>query len=261
MDENEDLAQKTADETDKEADKEPTVPKWMSKQLSRARSARLAERTQRIRAEEETKAERERRERLEAEVEALRAKAGDKPSDEPARKRDKSVDEIKAEVRAEMEKEMREDSEFKEFDAAINDMIEEGHKAIGQKEWEDAVGNFKELGGIIAYSKENGILDDVLRTDAPGRALYLLGKDIERTEEIAAMKPWKRVREMNKMVAESLAKGKKTVSKAPAPIEPLGGGGGAAVDDMNPKSNISDWMKARREQVKQSGRRRLMGIG
>ncbi len=97
-------------------------------------------------------------------------------------------------------------------------------------------------------------LEHVVELDNPDAVLNALAKDSIKLERLYHMTPAKQAIELAKM-SESLKKPVKAVSKAPAPIEPVGGNRGSpgVLTDNMP---VDDWIAQRNKQIANNPRMR-----
>ena len=125
--------------------------------------------------------------------------------------------------------------EQNEFNAKCNAVEAAGSKAFGDK-WVKAKAD---LAALDDYGRiPLDILSVALETDNPARVLFVLGNDIERAAELQAMTPIKRAIAMDKIASSKPAVASQ--SKAPPPIEPLGGKG-AGNDRPSDKDSDEEW--------------------
>jgi hypothetical protein len=121
------------------------------------------------------------------------------------------------------------------FNAKCNDVEDKGSKAFGAK-W-------------TAAKAQLGLLDDdnripidllstALETDNPAKVLFELGSDIEKATEFMAMTPLRRAIAMAK-IADAKAP-ERQQSKAPPPVDPLGGRG-AGNDRPTDRDSDEEW--------------------
>jgi hypothetical protein len=112
------------------------------------------------------------------------------------------------------------------FNAACDAVAEAGKSA--HADFDSAIKNFGSLGGL-----QPGFVEAALESGSPSEVLYHLGKDLDEAARIMALTPLKQAAELARL-AEKL-KTPKSISKAPEPIKPLGGGktvGQKSPDDM-----------------------------
>ena len=94
-------------------------------------------------------------------------------------------------------------------------------------------------------------LEATFETDDPIEVLYALGKDLNKANEILSLPPIKQAVAIARYADKLLApKAKPTVSKAPAPIEPVVGRGGKAEPNLDdPDLPMAEWMSLRKKQL------------
>lgn len=169
----------------------------------------------------------------------------------PAREDFKSKAEFEIAVKAEAERQMA----ASEFNAKCNAVEAAGSKAFGDK-WGKAKADLSILDdeGRIPID----ILSVALETDDPARVLFVLGNDIEKATELMGMTPIKRAIAMDKIANSKPAE--RSQSRAPAPIEPLGGKG-ASNDRPTDRDSDEEWNRkeAIRERRVAEERRKLRG--
>ena len=78
----------------------------------------------------------------------------------------------------------------------------------------------------------------MIATDNPVDVLHYLGQDPEEADRISRLNPFKMAAEMTK-IANRLAQPKAQLSRAPAPIKPIGGSAKPSGDDIYDE-NMSD---------------------
>jgi hypothetical protein len=89
----------------------------------------------------------------------------------------------------------------------------------------------------------------MLESDISAELLYHLASNPEEGKRIAALPAFAQAKEIGKLEDKLLAKPQKQISKAPAPINPIGTGkasGNALSDDLP----IEEWMRRRQKQVR-----------
>jgi hypothetical protein len=124
------------------------------------------------------------------------------------------------------------------FNETCNDIYDKGSKAF-PKDFTAAVGTLNTaLGGITPE-----LIDAATEAGDAHKVLYHLGKNPELAIELAGMTPTRMAVRMAK-IASDLNKpaAPKPVSKAPAPVAPIGGGSSGAETDPE-KMSIDQWMK------------------
>jgi hypothetical protein len=144
---------------------------------------------------------------------------------------------------------------LQDFNSKCNAVETAGAKAFGDK-WAKAKTSLGALddNGFVPMD----ILSVALETDDPARVLFMLGNDIEKATELMGMTPIKRAIAMDKIASSKPAVSPQ--SKAPAPVEPLGGKG-AANDAPSDRDSDEEWNRkeAIREQRVAEARRKARG--
>jgi hypothetical protein len=130
-----------------------------------------------------------------------------------------------------------------EFNNKCNAVEDKGSKAFGAK-WNTAkaqLGILDDEGRIPL-----DLLSTALETDDPAKVLFELGSDIEKATEFMAMTPLRRAIAMAK-IADAKAPVRQQ-SKAPAPVDPIGGKGSG---DDKPSDRDSDEEWNRKEEARE----------
>lgn len=129
------------------------------------------------------------------------------------------------------------------FNAKCNDVEDKGSKAFGDK-WQNAKNQLAILDdeGRIPLD----LLTTALETDDPAKVLFELGSDIEKATEFMAMTPLRRAIAMAK-IADTKAPVRQQ-SKAPPPVDPIGGKGSG---DEGPSDRDSDEEWNRKEAIRE----------
>lgn len=218
------------------ADPEPPKPKadWKDKEMARRARRIDEERTRAERAEAEAK-------RLTDLAESLarqgQSDSGDEHQPPPTPRQPPQDPErryTQADIQAEARRIAAEDAFKRDFDSAYQG----GTKQFGKAKMDEAIGRISELGGL-----DYDHLQMVLATDEPGKVLHDLGSRPEEFQRIMELP-------FNRRVAEFVKMGLKTEPKAPAasrapePVEPISGGGGAVDNRFNDSASDADWFAA-----------------
>lgn len=156
-------------------------------------------------------AERRAREAIETRLRAIEAGEATE-TEQPA-----VLPEAEIERRAEVKAEAK--AAEKSFADACNAVYDKGVDAHGE-EFKEALVNFQTLVGEGFRS----ITNIALATDDPAKVILELGRDPEEAERILKLPAARMAIEMDRL-ARGRAKPAKPVSKAPAPIRPVGGTG------------------------------------
>lgn len=171
----------------------------------------------------------------------------------PQRSDFKSKTEFDAAVEAAAERRAAELEATREFNKACNAVESAGSKAFGDK-WAKAKAELAMLDDHGRIPMD--ILSVALETDDPARVLFVLGNDIEKATELMGMTPNKRAIAMDKIASSKPAE--RPASKAPAPIEPLGGRGGGS-NAPSDRDSDEEWNRkeeARERRVAEERRKR-----
>lgn len=163
--------------------------------------------------------------------------------DAPQRSDFKTKAEFEAAVEARAERLAEERAAMREFNAKCNDVEAKGSKAFGDK-WAKAKAELAMLDDHGRIPMD--ILSVALETDDPARVLFVLGNDIEKATELMGMTPIKRAIAMDKIASSKPAE--RPASRAPAPVEPLGGRGSR---DDRPSDRDSDEEWNRKEEARE----------
>jgi len=173
--------------------------------------------------------------------------------DAPQRSDFKSKAEFDAAVEAAAERKAAERLAVQEFNKKCNEVEAKGSKAFGDK-WARAK---SELAMLDDHGRiPMDILSVALETDDPARVLFVLGNDIEKATELMGMTPIKRAIAMDKIASSKPVA--PSASKAPPPVEPLGGRGGGN-DRPTDRDSDEEWNRkeeARERKLAEERRRR-----
>lgn len=161
----------------------------------------------------------------------------------PQRADFKTRAEFEAAVEAAAERKAAERLAVQEFNKACNAVEAAGSKAFGDK-WARAKAELAMLDDHGRIPMD--ILSVALETENPARVLFVLGNDIEKATELMGMTPIKRAIAMDKIASQKPAA--PSASKAPPPVEPLGGRGGG---NDRPSDRDSDEEWNRKEEARE----------
>lgn len=164
--------------------------------------------------------------------------------EQPVRADFKTKAEFDAAVQAEAERVANLRLAQQTFNNKCNDVEDKGSKEFGAK-WPAAkaqLGLLDDEGRIPL-----DLLTTALETDNPAKVLFELGSDIEKATEFMAMTPMRRAIAMAKL-AEPKAAPARQPSKAPPPVEPIGGRGAG---DDRPSDRDSDEEWNRKEEIRE----------
>lgn len=231
-------AAKVADEAKAQAELELEKPKEEPKPEKDWRDKELAKKHAQIKEKERQLAEKEQRIK---DLEDLAAKAT-QPRDDagkfvPAEEvRHAPASYSQDDVNAAAEK-LRNAEKFNEACAAAEIRGKETYK----DDFEKSVENIRLLGG---FDPETMV--GILATDDPSKVLYELGKNPDEYHRIMELTPAKRIAEMTKMAITPAAKPK--LSEAPAPVDTVGGRGGAPANELRDDLSDDEWNRIRDQQ-------------
>ena len=145
-----------------------------------------------------------------------------------------------AQIQAEAQKLAAEQVQTQAFNDACNSVADAGKAQYA--DFNTVIANYANLGGL-----NEQFVRAALETDAAPQVIYHLGKDLDKAAEIMALPPLKQAVALARL-ADKL-KAPKAVSKAPAPIEPIGSRGSSG--DKNPENMTTEqWMKWREKEAK-----------
>lgn len=116
--------------------------------------------------------------------------------------------------------------------------------ATGKTEFPDfdqSVANLQ----MVGMNRE--FLEIVTSSDAGHKVLHHLGNDLDEAARIAAMPPLQMARELTKLEFKLGQAQPKPVSKAPAPIKPIGAGGSTS-NGLSDDIPIHEWMRRREKE-------------
>ncbi|MHB1098447.1 MAG: hypothetical protein ACYCZR_02715 [Burkholderiales bacterium] len=119
------------------------------------------------------------------------------------------------------------------FNEACNKVYATGKTEF--KDFDDSVANLQ----MVGMNRE--FLEIVSSSDAGHKVLHYLGNDLDEAARIAAMPPLQMARELTKLEYKLGQEKPKPVSKAPAPIKPIGTGG-ATPNGLSDDLPIDEWM-------------------
>jgi hypothetical protein len=148
--------------------------------------------------------EKRQREALEAQLRQLQPQTEHQPGQQM------TPDQIRAEAKRLIQQE--------KFDEACNSVFDAGKKEFSA-DWDSSLRTFKMLGGAPAE-----FLEAVTAMDNGHKVLHALGQDPEAAERVLSLPPLRMALELARLEAKvAQATPPKQVSKAPAPITPVGG--------------------------------------
>jgi hypothetical protein len=171
----------------------------------------------------------------------------------PQRSDFKTKAEFEAAVEAAAERRAAQLEATREFNKACNAVEAAGSKAFGDK-WAKAKAELAMLDDHGRIPMD--ILSVALETDNPARVLFVLGNDIEKATELMGMTPIKRAIAMDKIASSKPVA--PSASKAPPPVEPIGGRG-AREDRPSDRDSDEEWNRkeeARERRLAEERRKR-----
>jgi len=166
--------------------------------------------------------------------------------EQPQRADFKTKAEFDAAVAEEAKKVATQQRQIEVFNEKCNNVEDKGSKAFGAK-WQSAKATLGLLDDTGRNSVPFDLLTTALETDDPAKVLFELGSDIEKATEFMAMTPLRRAIAMAKIAEPKTAPVRKE-SKAPAPVDPIGGRGGG---DDRPSDRDSDEEWNRQEELRE----------
>lgn len=178
------------------------------------------------------------------------------PTGEPTRDQFTSYEEF-IEARAEWRADQKVEKKFQERDAKDRERSaqseHEKQREAFRKAMKESAKDISDFDDVMGEIKADDPVGRVSATaieaaDAPGKVLYHLAKNPDEAERIASLPPGKQAREIVRL-EEKLAKPPVKPSKAPEPIEPVGGK--AAVGDEMPDAakQPEKWLEWRNRQL------------
>jgi hypothetical protein len=138
------------------------------------------------------------------------------------------------------------------FNARSNAVHAAGVKAF--PDFEDRVGRLQALG--VLHPRDPRLLAAVLETEAPHKVLHHLGGDPQAAAHVARMAPVPQAAALARLALRVSQPGYRPVSRAPAPISPIGGATARRFDPTDESIPIEDWV---REMDKRDQARRARG--
>lgn len=125
------------------------------------------------------------------------------------------------------------------FNEACNKVYETGKGEF--KDFDQAVSNLQMVG------MNRDFLEIVSSSDAGHKVLHHLGTDLDEAARISALPPLQMARELTRLEYKLNQPQSKPVSKAPAPIKPIGAGGSPS-SGLSDDLPIEEWMARRNKQ-------------
>lgn len=162
----------------------------------------------------------------------------------PQRNQFKSQAEFEAAVADEANRRLA----IREFNTKCDGIAEVGETTFGKEQWADTVENLRTLGddGNIPID----LLNAAFAADDAAAVLHHLGQHPEEADKILRMPPVQRIAAVVKLGLKPAAAKPKPRSKAPEPVEPIGGAGGKSGDaGLSDDVDDATWLKNRQSQV------------
>ncbi len=215
---------------------EKPKPDWKDKEMARRARRIDEERTEKERLVAENR-------RLTDLAETLAKGPPQEPGEQPAPTPAPRQSTGKVYTEQDVQAEARRLAAETQFKRDFDDAYQGGASKFGRGKMDDAIARISELGGL-----DYDHLQMVLATDEPAKVLYDLGSRPEEFQRIMELP-------FNRRVAEFVKMGLKTeprspsASRAPEPVEPISGGGGAVDNRYQDSASDADWY---REEEKRS---------
>ena len=127
------------------------------------------------------------------------------------------------------------------FNESCNKVYAEGAKEF--KDFDQAVANLHMVGA------NRDFLELAATSDAGAKLLHHLGSDLDEAARILSLSPVQMARELTKLEIKLAQPVAKPVSKAPAPISPIAGGGVTSKDPV--EMSDAEFAKWRKSQIAQ----------
>ena len=132
--------------------------------------------------------------------------------------------------------------EAEKFNDRCNNLVSEGTTKFS--DFQDVMTNMRSV-GAIGPEADPGFISAVLELKDPVKIFHTLGKDPDEVTRILSLSPTKQVIELTRL-EERLQKPKSAViSKAPAPITPVGGAAKAEPDLNDGDLPMEQWIALR----------------
>ena len=214
-----------------ETPKKDQPPEWVRKRLGALSAQRNAEAERAAAAEARAAA-------AEALLAAQGLKAGEEEGGETLKPKDRVY--TQAELEAEATKRAESIAATQAFNNQCNNLFQQGAKAYGEEAFDANLQNLRDVG--VISPDDLGFVRDALETEAPEKVLFHLGQNPDEALKIAGLSPTKRAVALDRLAVQlstEKPKASKPVSKAPAPIAPVGTNRSAKEIDIS-DPNISD---------------------
>lgn len=151
-------------------------------------------------------------------------------------------------TQAQIEAEARRIVEQQSFDNSCNTAFEQGVKAHGDS-FKESVNTLQAMGVM-----DRTFIQAALDTEKASDVLHFLGQNPDEAERISSLTPTKMAIALDRIAAKASAKPQAPVSKAPAPVKPVGGKSANSAGDPD-KMNMDDWLKWREAQLAKRNKR------
>jgi hypothetical protein len=138
------------------------------------------------------------------------------------------------------------------FNARSNAVHAAGVQAF--PDFEDRIGRLQQMG--VLHPHDPRLLAAVLETEAPEVVLHQLGGDPQAALQVAQLPPVRQAAVLARLAMRGGQPGARPVSRAPAPISPIGGATARRFDPTDESVPIEDWV---REMDKRDQARRARG--
>lgn len=146
-------------------------------------------------------------------------------------------------TRAQLEAEAQRLADDRQFKKDFEGAYQKAADVYGKGKVDAAISRISELGGLDVDH-----INMMLATEQPEKVLYELGSKPEEFQRIMELPFNRRVAEIVKMGLKTETKAP-AVSRAPAPVEPIGGRGGSVDNRYDERASDDDWF---REEEKRS---------
>lgn len=131
-------------------------------------------------------------------------------------------------------------------DREMENTVSKGNKDYGEPQFGKVLGLLKDLGGF-----DQATMQGILATDDPSKVLFELGSKPENYQRIMDIRdPMRRQAEIVKLSLAPRPKAK--VSGAPAPVDPIGSGGGTGNAELRDDQDDAGWYAQRQKQKRNS---------
>jgi hypothetical protein len=136
--------------------------------------------------------------------------------------------------------EARQIAQAEAFATQCNTIFDEGTKKHGAA-FEDGVKTLNALGLMDA-----NLVNAAIATGAAPDVLNALGSDVEEAQRLAALPPVQMAVELTRLATKLGTKDPKQISRAPAPISPVGSTARGEVDIADPNLSMDEYVARRK---------------